>query len=145
MVRRVKPGHERGDTILEFAVTLPLLMVLLFTLGAAVWTFWAQAAADAAAARASREAAFNRGGEVVLPGAGVDSFGASAAFLTGERTAGSLGPAAVGQLPDLRLVVLQVLGGQDFRFGPVRSTYSFSAGTASRAWLFYGGPPDPWE
>jgi TadE-like protein len=136
---------ESGDTILEFAAALPLLMLLFFTLGAAVWTFWSQAAADAAAAQAAREAAFNRGGDLVLVSAGASSFSESTAYLTGERTASAVGGAGIAPMEDFRMVVLQVLGGQEIRFGPIQTGYTFNGGAASRLWRFYSGPPDPWE
>lgn len=141
----VRKRSERGDTILEFAASLPLLLVLFFTLGAAVWTFWAQAVADVSAARAVREASFNRGGDIVLPGEGTASFAASTGYLTGDLTAGVIGSPSVSGLEDFRMVVLQVLGSQEISFGPINTGYTFNGGAASRKWRFYSGPPDPWE
>jgi hypothetical protein len=43
------------------------------------------------------------------------------------------------------MVALTVLGGQEIQFGPIKTGYTFNGGSASRHWIFYSGPPDPWE
>ncbi|MCB2160627.1 hypothetical protein KQH40_00915 [bacterium] len=136
---------EQGDTILEFTASLPLFILLFFTLGAAVWVFWSQAVADVVAAMASREASFNRGGNLVLPSYGYTSFSESTSYLTGGQTAEAIGTPQISRLSGFRMIVMEVFSDQGLSFGPIDTDYTFNGGSASRYWIFYGGPPAPWE
>ena len=144
--QRPHPARRaRGSSILEFAASLPLFLILLAAFGFAVWTFWAQTAADVAAVRAVREASFNRGGDIVLPLAGFGYYNQSVATLTGGRTAARISDPQVNHHPDFRMLTFTFWGSGDTHFGPLTGTHAFAGGSAGRWWIFYAGPPDPWE
>jgi hypothetical protein len=140
-----KRNPERGDTVLEFAVVLPLFLLLLGGIGLFAWAFWAQAAADVAASRALQAGSLNRGGDAVSPGAGIPSFQQSLRALTGGQTAGAVGSPEVSASPSQRLLHLDVLGQIRLLFGPLDSLFQFGGGGAGRLWRFWPGPPSPWE
>jgi len=143
--RILKNKSEQGSEILEFAAAMPLFLILMAAIGGAVWISWAQAVSDVVMSRAIREATFNRGGNKVSPGLGPAYFADNSAFLAGGETAGSLGGATATSIGNFRMVVMEAVGGTQWSFGPLAGGYDFTSGSAGRYWIFYGGPPDPWE
>ena len=140
-----KKRSERGSEILEFAAALPLFLILMAAIGGTVWISWAQAVDDVVMSRAIREASFNRGGNAVSPSMGPAYFSGNTAFLAGGQTAGAIGGATAASISNFRMVVMEAVGGAQWGFGPLAGSYEFSSGSAGRYWIFYGGPPDPWE
>jgi hypothetical protein len=136
---------ERGDTVLEFAAVLPLLLILFAAIGMYAWLFWAQAAADIAAVQALREGVLNRGGDQLNPGEASTFFQQSIQVLGGENTAVQLGEVRVQSNTGQRAVSLRVSGSTAMQFGPLDLGYTFGGGGYGRMWKFFGGPPDPWE
>jgi hypothetical protein len=127
------------------AAALPMLLVLFGGFGGIIWMMWAQTVADIAAVRALRAASFNRGINLVSPGSGYEFFGESTSYLAGGNTASTLGQPAIVTDGIFRMVRLSVRGSTSWSFGPLIGQYSFGGGGAGRYWIFYPGPPAPWE
>lgn len=141
--RNINP--EAGETVLEFAASLPLFMLVIAGIVMFAWLFWAQAVADIASVRALKEGSLNRGGESINPELGSAFFSQSIGTLTGTRTSGVIGEAAfTSSFPD-RSMKVNINGSVQFDFGPLSSLFNFGGGGAGRIWRFWSGPPDPWE
>ena len=136
---------EKGDTFVEFAGTLPFMMILFASVGFAAWLFWAQAAADAAAVSGIRASSMYRGNGRVYPGMGYEEFEEALEVLAGRSTSGVIGTPSIETNRAFRYVRLFVTGGTEWDFGPLSGEFSFGGGGATRLHNFYPGPPDPWE
>lgn len=142
--KHLKKG-QRGDELLEFSLTLPLMMVFTAVIGFGTWLFYTQVVADISAVGAARESGLNRGNNQVYVGAGYDYFSDAAGSLSSSQTAGVIGtPNIVANFLN-RMIRLNVTGSASWNFGPLFGEYSFGGGGSSRIHLFYPGPPSPWE
>lgn len=142
---RVHRNSEKGDAILEFAGTLPFMMIMFVAVGFSAWLFWVQAAADAAAVSGIRESSMYRGNGRVYPSMGYDKFSDSVEVLAGRSASGLIGSPSIETNRVYRYVRLLVKGGTEWNFGPLSGSFSFGGGGATRLHNFYPGPPDPWE
>ncbi len=94
--QRPRPTRrQRDSSILEFAASLPLFLILLVAFGFAVWTFWAQTAVDVAAAEAQlahpgeREAASRQVSAPRVPSGPVKKLLFGPSFMAGIGAAAS--------------------------------------------------------
>lgn len=142
---KINTNHEQGDVMVEFAIALPIFIILMAAIGWGAWLSFTQNAADISAILALREGSFNRGENTVLTQAGPGYFTERLPAHVGPESASYVGVPQVQHLSDFRMVTLQVNGNVDFSFGPLTANHNYGGGGAGRFWLFYPGPPDPWE
>lgn len=136
---------EQGDAMVEFAIALPIFIILMAAIGWGAWLSFTQNAADISAILAIREGSFNRGENTVLVQAGPGFFAERLPTHVGSKSASYVGVPQAQHLSDFRMVTLAVNGTVEFIFGPISANHDYGGGAAGRYWLFYPGPPDPWE
>ena len=142
--KKINP-KERGDSLFEFAITIPLMALLFAAIGGAVWLFWVQAAADIVIARGIREATMNRGVGQIAPSVGVEYYNFQLGYLVGGKSAGQLGPLDLSESGAFRMVRVQIASEVSMSFGEISTFFEFGGGSVGRQHLFFGGPPDQWE
>lgn len=140
----VSRTEESGQAILEFAMTFPLLALVILTIGAVAWTFWVQSATAIASLEAARHSAY-RVGDSFNPTSGHGPFSNAMSGITGGTAAGYIGNPEIVVDSTTRSVRVSVERGMTFTSPAVSAEYSFRSGTFTRMMQFFGGPPSPWE
>jgi len=135
---------EKGDSVLEFAVVIPVFIMILGVTGILAWIFWAQGAAGMLSAQVARRGGLNQG-ETVAPLSGLELFQGGVSGILGGQTGSLIGSPGVTANASQRQVNADLSDTFGVRFGLLGFTVEFSGGGASRMHLFYAGPPDPWE
>ena len=136
--------NDRGQALLEVAVTFPVFVLMILAIGAVAWTFWVQAASAIASQEAARYSAY-RVGDDFNPTLGYGPFSEAMAGITSSSSASYIGNPQIVVNPTTRSVQVSVSRGVTFRTPAVTSEYTFRSGTFTRIMQFFGGPPDPWE
>lgn len=140
----VRRKSESGQAILEFAITFPLLALVILTIVAVAWAFWVQSASAIASLEAARHSAY-RVGDTYYPAAGYGPFSDAMGGITGGTAAGYIGNPEIVADSTTRSVRVSVERGMTFTSPAVSAEYTFRSGTFTRMMQFFGGPPSPWE
>jgi len=130
---------ESGQAALEFAVVLPLFLMLIFA-AISFSIYWYQ---QAAAAIASSSAA-RRGGIENSTGVAQSEFAEMLSILSASELAGS---SSIAVDPQRRSVIVRTNTRFSGSYVPFLGDLDLAIRSASmsRLWRFYPGPPDPWE
>ena len=135
---------EQGDTLLEFAMAIPILILVLGFTGIFAYAFWMQSAAAMVAAQGARESGFDRGG-YINPSAGVEVYTTGVFKFLGSSSGSRAGTPEVATFLTQRQIRLNLSEFFDVNFGGLLFDVGLTGGGASRWHDFYEGPPDPWE
>jgi hypothetical protein len=143
-MKRIWHKCEKGSSLFEAALGLPIFMILVATTLFLGWLMWTQGVASMSATYAVREAGMGRGNNAAAPSAGFSQY----KFLTRTLGGGSaevIGDPVVNVNKSWRMVRLFPTGSTTWSFGPLFGSYEFDGGGAYRIHKFYPGPPRPWE
>lgn len=134
--------RQSGQAAVELAITLPLVMALVFGALAVVGWYYSQSVAAVSAASAARAAAIGRG-DLAL---GQQENERLLAGNLGESGGALAGQAQVSVDPLRRAILVRTQAAPSI-FIPFLGTYTFEifSGSFTRNWQFWAGPPDAWD
>ncbi len=133
-----KENAEAGVAAVEMAITLPVMLGLIFgTLGLAGWYF--QQTAVAISASSAARAAGIREGNIA---AGQEE---NLRLLRALGAGDAAGGTDVSVDPLRRAVIVRTEAQSTFSLPFVQQALQLLGGSFYRRWDFYPGPPNPWE
>jgi Flp pilus assembly protein TadG len=136
---RIRVHHsEQGQAALELAITLPLLLLLIFGIMVMAGWYFQQTAVAIATASAARAGGIARGNVAVAEQT-------NAALLKAFGAEEVLGSSAVTVDEPRRAVIVETTGQFEGRIPFLNLDLRLFAGSFARRWDFYPGPPKPWE
>lgn len=134
---RVRHG-EMGQAALELAITLPLLLILIFGILVMAGWYFQQTAVAIATASAARAGGIARGNVAVAERTNatlLQAFGAEEVIGSSDVTVDE----------PRRAVIVETKGQFEGRIPFLNLDLRLFAGSFARRWDFYPGPPKPWE
>lgn len=144
-----KNKNEKGGAeLMEFALGIPIFLVLMIGIFGVCILFWVNAISARASIAGSRAAGLSRGNNTVIPATGYSEFTTFAEGIGSSGARGLIGSPSLEWQPKQFMVRIAATGGTNWNIGSLIQGYlDFKGGGASRIHIFNPGPPEggEWE